>query len=223
MTSGQCLRLATVLGLDHRRSLMNPPPRLRPVAIAVARAIQFLTEHDRHHPAPEGAQFSLGLACGTDLIAAAVLGRPVPPARDDGQTIEITRAGGSDRTTPTMVQLYQQAWRLARARGYRHLITHTPVYAREITYGLHHVGLRPTAALPPRAGSHTPRRARTDRGVDGVCRTRWEPHHHAAATQPRIRSATRNSPTKRTSQSTASHTHRDVKPAARTRQHRKAA
>lgn len=160
---------------------MNKPVQPRPVVISVTRAIQFLTDHDRHHPAPDGAQFALGLAQGTELVAAAVLGHPVPPARDDGLTVEITRAGTSDGTTPTLVVLYQQAWCLARARGYRKLITHTPVYAREITYGLHHVGLRPAASLPPRSGSHTPRRARTDRGVDGVCRVRWEPHAQAAA------------------------------------------
>lgn len=154
---------------------------LRPVAIAIDKATQFLAHYDAQDPPPAGAQLALGLNRGHTLVAAAILGHPVPPARDDGLTVEITRAGTREETTPTLVALYQQAWRCARLLGYQYLITHTPVFAREITYGLHHVGLCPAASLPPRAGSHTPPRLRLGRGVDGVCRIRWAPHRQVTA------------------------------------------
>lgn len=154
---------------------------LRPVAITIAEAAQFLAHHDAQDPPPAGARLAMGLHRDDTLVAAAVLGCPVPPARDDGLTVEITRAGTSEDTTPVLVALYQQAWRCAWLLGYQRLITHTPVFAREITYGLRHVGLRPAASLPPRAGSHTPPRLRIGRGVDGVCRIRWEPLHQAAS------------------------------------------
>jgi hypothetical protein len=103
----------------------------------------------------------------------------VPPAVDDGATAEVTRTG-TDGSTGVEVALYRAAWSLARARGYRRLITHAQT--GEVTRGLREVGLRPVATLPPRAGTHTPKRARTDRGVDGVCRTRWETAATQAAT-----------------------------------------
>lgn len=164
---------------------MNRAPEPNPAGITLARACVFLTQTDRDHPPPVGALFALGLVRGEELIAAVILGRPVPPARDEPTTIEITRSGSSDACAKTLVTLYQHAWRRARLRGYRRLITHTPVESRALTYGLRHVGLDPIASLPPRDGTYTPWRARTDRGVDGVCRTQWDttrsqPSHQAA-------------------------------------------
>jgi hypothetical protein len=150
---------------------MTNPTQRRAVTIALRHADAFITRHHRHHPAPIGAQFAVGIASGHRLIGVAIIGRPVPPAPDDGLSAEITRTG-TDGTPHVEVALYRAAWSLIRARGYRRLITHTQ--AGEITLGLREVGLRPVATLPPRAGSHTPKRPRADRGVDGVCRTRWE-------------------------------------------------
>jgi hypothetical protein len=173
---------------------MTNPAQRRAVTIALGHADAFIARHHRSHPAPVGAQFAVGIASGQRLIGVAIIGRPVPPAPDDGATAEITRTG-TDGTPHVEVALYRAAWSLMRARGYRRLITHTQ--AGEITLGLREVGLRPVATLPPRAGSHTPKRPRADRGVDGVCRTRWElagvralPRNHSAvpsaARRPRM-------------------------------------
>lgn len=144
-------------------------------SITVRRASEFIANHDRPHSPPTGALFALGV---TDeqgvLLGVAVAGRPVPPASDDGTTVEITRSFSSvDGSSHIEVALYRAIWRVARAEGYGRLITHTEV--GDITLGLREIGLRPAAAVPARARSHTPWRARTDRGVDGARRTRWEP------------------------------------------------
>lgn len=182
---------------------MNRLPQPRPVALSVAQASAFLTRHDRHHAPPDGAVFALGLTRGGTLIAAAILGRPVPPAPDEPDTIEITRSGCRHDSDNTLGLLYEHAWRRARLRGYQRLITHTPVHACRITYGLRYVGLAPAMRLPPRAHTHTPWRASTDRGVDGVCRTRWDPTRHhrqprttrTRATSQRHRSPATGTPT----------------------------
>jgi hypothetical protein len=151
---------------------MNTSANLRVVWVSVDDADAFLTWHYRHHPPPAGALFALGIARASEdrLLGAIIAGRPVPPAQDDGATVEITRVG-TDGSPHVEVALYRAVWKVVRACGYHCLITHTHV--GQIRLGLRQVGVRPVAALPPRAGSHTPRRARTDRGVDGVCRTRW--------------------------------------------------
>jgi len=142
--------------------------------IPIPRAITFITRHHRHHPPPAGAQLAVGIVHGTRLVGVAILGRPVPPAMHDGATVEITRTGTgyADRSTEVEVALYRAAWSVARVYGYHRLITHTHTGA--ITRGLSAAGLRPVATLPPRAASHTPIGTAHGRGVDGVCRTRWE-------------------------------------------------
>lgn len=139
--------------------------------ISIDHADDFITRHHRHHPPPRGALFAVGLARHGDVIAVAIIGRPVPPAPDDGVTAEVTRTA-TDGSADVIVALYRVVWRVARLRGYQRLITHTDEL--QIRRGLAAFGLHPVAKLPPRARSHTPRRARTDRGVDGVCRIRWE-------------------------------------------------
>lgn len=158
------------------------PPRQHPVVIPIPLAAAFIARHHRYHPPPVGARFALGVLTGAGLAGVAIIGRPVPPAVDDGVTAEITRTG-TDGTLRGEAVLYCAAWNLVRADGYTRLITHTQ--AGEITRGLREVGLRPVASLPPRSATHTPARAPTGRGVDGVCRTRWETTSTQARTRPR--------------------------------------
>lgn len=104
-------------------------------------------------------------------MAVAIVGRPVPPAHDDGITLEITRTW-STGTVPAEVAIYRSIWQLIRLRGYEQLITHTEMGA--IRQGLAGLGVVPVAAVPPRAGSHVPPRLRIGRGVDGAARVRWQ-------------------------------------------------
>jgi hypothetical protein len=105
--------------------------------------------------------------------AVAIVGRPVPPASDDGFTLEITRTS-SNGTLAAEVAIYRAMWTLIRLRGYEQLITHTEM-------GAIRRGLAPIAAVPPRAGTHVPPRLRVGRGVDGATRVRWQtvPGHTA--------------------------------------------
>lgn len=146
--------------------------RVTVVRLAVRHAGIVMTNRWRHHPPPPGAWFALGAMTGEHtIVGVAIVGRPVPPYRGDGRAAEITRLW-TDGTPNVAGMLCAAAWRTARRSGCRQLITHSQ--AGEIQRSLRAEGLKPVAALPPRAGSHTPRRGSTDRGVDGVCRTRWE-------------------------------------------------
>jgi hypothetical protein len=144
------------------------------VTIPIQRANAFIARHHRHHLPPSGAQLAVGLVRGPRLVGVAILGRPVPPAVDDGATIEVTRTGTDHAHDHTGVEvaLYRASWHVARVYGYHRLITHT--HLGEITRALRAVGLRPVATVPPRARTHTPVGTAHGRGVDGVCRTRWE-------------------------------------------------
>ena len=82
------------------------------------------------------------------FLGVAIAGRTVPPARDDGATVEITRSASSmDGSSHLEIALYRAVWRVARAEGYRRLITHSQL--GDIELGLREIGLRPTAALHP--------------------------------------------------------------------------
>lgn len=166
---------------------MTATPEFALAWISIEHADDFITRHHRHHPPPRGALFAVGLARRGDVIAVAIIGRPVPPAPDDGVTAEVTRTS-TNGCAQVIVALYRVVWRAARLRGYRRLITHTDEL--QIRRGLAAVGLHPVAKLPPRARSHTPRRARADRGVDGVCRIRWEMPSAQSRTASRGEAAT---------------------------------
>ena len=68
--------------------------------------------------------------------------------------------------------LYAAAWQVAKALGYRRLVTYTQ--AGESGASLRAAGWRVVAARPPRRGWTTPSRPRADHGVDHVARLRWQ-------------------------------------------------
>lgn len=150
---------------------MSTTVKLRPVCVSIARAEEFIATQHRFHPAPRGALFAVGVADDERLVAVGIVGRPVPPAVDDGVTAEVTRTG-LDNTPGADVALYRIVWSLVRDQNYQRLITH--IQTNEIRRGLQALGLHPVSPVPSRVASHIPRRARWDRGVDGTCRVRWE-------------------------------------------------
>jgi hypothetical protein len=139
--------------------------------VQVAFAERLLSGRGEVQCAPRGALFGVVISRRQGTVAVAIVGRPVPPARDDGRTLEVTRTR-SNGTVPAEVAIYRAVWQLIRLRGYQRLITHTEMGA--IRRGLAALGVMPVAALPPRAASYVPVRLRTGRGVDGACRVRWE-------------------------------------------------
>lgn len=95
---------------------------LRP--ISVKRASVFVTEHHRHHDAPQGAKFALAAWHDGELVGVAMVGRPVSRMLDDGLTAEVIRVA-TDGTRNACSFLYGAAKRAAQAMGYRKVLTYT--------------------------------------------------------------------------------------------------
>jgi hypothetical protein len=141
------------------------------VPLAFDAACAVVTRLHRHHRRPQGHKFSVGLLADGALCGAAIVGRPVARAFDDGLTAEVTRVA-TDGTANACSALYGAAWRTARGMGYRRLITYTQ--DGESGASLRAVGWRRAAELSPRRGWDTPARRREDRGTDRVARVLWE-------------------------------------------------
>lgn len=145
---------------------------LRIVPVSFADACAFVAEHHRHHDAPRGHKFSIGVAQGAQLVGVAIVGRPVSRVIDaEGTTLEVIRTA-TDGTPNANSKLYGAARAVTFALGYDRLITYTQ--EGESGASLRAAGYRVVASRPARGGWHTPSRARTPRGTEGVQRTLWE-------------------------------------------------
>lgn len=98
--------------------------RLRLVPITLREACAFVEQYHRHHRPPRGGILALACADGDRLVGVAILGRPVARELQDGLTAEVTRLA-TDGTRNACSLLYGAAWRVARALGYRRLVTYT--------------------------------------------------------------------------------------------------
>lgn len=85
----------------------------------------FVDRHHRHHPAPQGGLFAVGLAQAGDMVGVAIVGRPVARHMADGWTAEVTRVAVIEGVKNGCSKLYGACWRAARALGWRRLITYT--------------------------------------------------------------------------------------------------
>lgn len=145
---------------------------LRLVPVSFRDACAFVAEHHRHHRAPVGHKFSIGVAHGDLLVGVAIVGRPVSRVlAADGQTLEVVRTA-TDGTRNANSMLYGAAWRATSALGYSRLITYTQ--AGETGASLRAAGFTVLAKRPARPGWDAPSRPRVDRGTSGVSRTLWE-------------------------------------------------
>jgi hypothetical protein len=102
---------------------------LTPLTLREARA--FVTAHHRHHRAPNGGLFAIGAEENEEVMAVAIVGKPVARMLADGYTAEVTRlcstAGplANGHAAGVCSMLYAACWRAARAMGYRRLVTYT--------------------------------------------------------------------------------------------------
>ena len=97
--------------------------KLTIVPIFQDEAFAFIQKHHRHHGKPQGSLFQIAAAKGGEIVAVAVVGRPVSRRQQDGFTAEVTRLC-SDGTPNACSALYSACWRVAREMGYRRLITY---------------------------------------------------------------------------------------------------
>ncbi|WP_336819833.1 XF1762 family protein [Gordonia sp. MMO-8] len=142
---------------------------LHPVTLAEAKA--YIARHHRHHTAPVGHKFSIGVADQDAVVhGVIVVGRPVARHYDDGLTAEVTRCC-TDGTRNASSLLYGAAWRAARAMGYRRLITYTR--GDESGASLRGAGWSVVAHRSARPGWSCATRPRVDTTEHGVQRTLW--------------------------------------------------
>jgi hypothetical protein len=149
---------------------------LEVIPVTFRQAAAFVAEHHRHHGAPRGAKFVLGLRRGNELVGVAVVGRPVARHLDDGRTAEVNRTCVLEGVPNANSMLYGAAWRAARAMGYLRLVTYTQ--QGETGASLRAAGWRIIAERPARKGwaesSVQLRGLRDAVGSGGVQRTLWE-------------------------------------------------
>jgi len=83
----------------------------------------FVKQYHRHHKPPVGSIFQIACAKDSKIVGVVIVGRPVARALDNGWTVEVTRLT-TDGTKNACSMLYAAAWRVARALGYKRLITY---------------------------------------------------------------------------------------------------
>ena len=102
--------------------MIYPSLRLKP--ITYRQACEFIRLHHRHHGPPQGCKFCVGAFVDETMVACAVCGRPVSRELDKGEICEITRLC-SDGTPNACSFLYGACCRIAKAMGYKRIITYT--------------------------------------------------------------------------------------------------
>jgi len=122
---------------------------LKAIPITFKAAQDFITKYHRHHKAPAGSKFIVGMTdeSGT-LIGVVVCGRPVARACDDGFTSEVTRTCTTGEKNANSF-LYGIAHRIAKDMGYKKQITYTQ--EGESGSSLLASGFKLAATLPPEA------------------------------------------------------------------------
>lgn len=133
-------------------------------------AYAFVGDNHRHHTAPRGHKFCVGVAADGVLVGVAIVGRPVAKAFQDGLTLEVTRTC-TDGHRNANSMLYAAAWDGTKGMGYQRLITYTQ--AGETGASLRAAGWKVIAERPARRGWDTPSRRRENKNA-GVTRTLWE-------------------------------------------------
>lgn len=142
---------------------------LQPITLAEAK--RFVDLHHRHHSAPPGHKFSIGVNDGEQVVGCVIVGRPVARHFDDGYTAEVSRCCVLEGVPNGCSKLYAAAWRAARAMGYTRLITYT--LASESGTSLRAAGWRELYQTKERAkGWNTPSRPRVPRNTQA--KTLWD-------------------------------------------------
>lgn len=95
---------------------------IRPITFR--EACDFVNRHHRHHGATIGCKFCIGLFRDGEMVGCAVNGRPVSRILDDKLTCEINRLC-TDGTKNACSMLYGASCRVAKAMGYKRIITYT--------------------------------------------------------------------------------------------------
>src|SRR5262245_59708707 len=101
-------------------------PKLCLQPIDFDEACAFVRQCHRHHLPPQGWKWGIAVNDGAKIVGVVTMRRPVARHLDNGWTAAVTRCC-TDGTPHVASMLYAAAWRAARAKGYRSLITYTLV------------------------------------------------------------------------------------------------
>ncbi len=127
------------------------------VPVTQAAAKDFVTKYHRHHKAPLGSIFQIGLQENDKLIGVIMVGRPVARGLCDGKTLEVNRTCVLDDKKNACSMLLGAACRAAKALGYEKIITYTLSF--ENGRSLHGAGFIPEQKIKGRLWT-TPSRPR---------------------------------------------------------------
>jgi hypothetical protein len=124
------------------------------------------------------ARFAIGAEFMGELVAVAIVGRPVARHLQDGFTAEVLRTCAIP-TAPRNVNsfLYAACWRAWKAMGGRRLVTYT--LKTESGASLRGAGWRVVAEVPASKGWSCPSRPRDYQPIYGQGKLRWEAQPHA--------------------------------------------
>ena len=94
------------------------------VPLSFKAACEVVNAIHRHHKAPQGHKFSIGLKDEAGvMVGVVIIGRPLSRYLDDGFTCEVTRLA-TDGSKNACSMLYGAAWRASKAMGYTKIITY---------------------------------------------------------------------------------------------------
>jgi hypothetical protein len=96
------------------------------VPISIKDANAFVAMHHRHHGQVKIARFAVAASDGETIRGVAILGNPVARHLCDGRTLEVNRCC-TDGIRNGCSFLYAASWRIAKAMGFKRLITYTLV------------------------------------------------------------------------------------------------
>lgn len=95
------------------------------VPVTFKEAKKFISQHHRHHIAPQGYKFAIAISDGINIVGIAIAGRPVSRLRDNGSTIEVTRLCVKNGYKNVCSMLYSRVAVVAKTMGYKKIITYT--------------------------------------------------------------------------------------------------
>ena len=95
---------------------------ITPINLREANA--FVAKLHRHHKPVPGCKFCVAVAEDGQVVGVVIVGRPVSRRLDNGWTLEVNRCC-TDGSRNACSMLYGAAWKVAKALGYKRLITYT--------------------------------------------------------------------------------------------------
>lgn len=136
--------------------------KLTPVTISAAK--HFVAKLHRHNKPPQGGLFAVGAVCDGELVAVAIIGRPIARNLDDGKTCEVVRLC-TDGSRNACSILYGAAARAAKALGWTKIVTY--ILETEPGISLRAAGWMMEKAVPAEASWSRPSRPRVQTNLFG--------------------------------------------------------